>query len=67
MDIDRLDKSATAYSTGRQAVYYCGGKGYYSNIKLMQSYFATECWHKVKAVLKVNSNIELGGDKVGTR
>ena len=63
MDIDRLDKSVTTYSTEEQAVYYCGGKGYYSNIKLMQSYFATEGWHKVKAVLKVDSNIELGGDK----
>lgn len=67
MDIDALDKSATTYSTEEQAVYYCGCKGYYSNIKLMQSYFATEGWHKVKAILKVDSNIELGGDKVGTR
>lgn len=63
MDIDALDKSVTTYSTEEQAVYYCGCKGYYSNIKLMQSYFATEGWHKVKAVLKVDSNIELGGDK----
>lgn len=67
MDIDALDKSVTTYSTEEQAVYYCGCKGYYSNIKMMQSYFATEGWHKVKAVLKVDSNIELGGDKVGTR
>ena len=59
MDIDRLDKSVTTYSTEEHAVYYCGGKGYYSNIKLMQSYFATEGWHKVKAVLKVDSNIAL--------
>ena len=63
MDIDALDKSVTTYSTEEQAVYYCDGKGYYSNIKLMQSYFATEGWHKAKAVLKVDSNIELGGDK----
>lgn len=61
MDIDRLDKSVTTYSTEEQAVYYCGGKGYYSNIKLMQSYFASEGWHKAKAVLKVYSSIELGG------
>lgn len=67
MDIDALDKSVTTYSTEEQAVYYCGCKGYYSNIKMLQSYFATEGWHKVKAVLKVDSNIELGGDKVGTR
>ena len=67
MDIDALDKSVTTYSTEKQAVYYCGGKGYYSNIKLMQSYFASEGWHKVKAVLKVDSNIELGGDKNDTR
>lgn len=67
MDIDALDKSVTTYSTEEQAVYYCGCKGYYSNIKLMQSHFATEGWHKVKAVLKVDSNIELGGDKNDTR
>lgn len=67
MDIDALDKSVTTYSTEDNAIYYCGGKGYYSNIKSMQSYFASEGWHKAKAVLKVDSNIELGGDKNDTR
>lgn len=67
MDIDALDKSVTTYSTEDNAIYYCGGQGYYNNIKSMQSYFATEGWHKVKAVLKVDSNIELGGDKNDTR
>lgn len=61
MDIDALDKSVTTYSTEEQAVYYCGYKGYYSNIKMMESNFIKEGWHKVKAVLKVDSNIELGG------
>ena len=63
MDIDALDKSVTTYSTEDNAVYYCGGTGYFDKLKTMQSYFATEGWHKVKAVLKVDSNIELGGDK----
>lgn len=61
MDIDALDKSVTTYSTEEQAVYHCCCKGYYSNIKMMQSNFIKEGWHKVKAVLKVDSNIELGG------
>ena len=61
MDIDALDKSVTTYSTEEQAVYYCGGQGYFNKLGMMQSYFATEGWHKVKAVLKVHSNIELGG------
>ena len=63
MDIDALDKSVTTYSTEDNAVYYCGGQGYFNKLGMMQSYFATEGWHKVKAVLKVDSNIELGGDK----
>lgn len=61
MDIDGLDKSVTTYSTEEQAVYYCGGQGYFNKLGIMQSYFATEGWHKAKAVLKVHSNIELGG------
>lgn len=61
MDIDGLDKSVTTYSTEEQAVYYCGGQGYFNKLGMMQSYFATEGWHKAKAVLKVHSNIELGG------
>ena len=67
MDIDALDKSVTTYSTEEQAVFWCGSTGYFSKLGMMQSYFSTEGWHKVKAVLKVDSNIELGGDKVGTR
>ena len=67
MDIDALDKSVTTYSTEDNAVYYCGGQGYFNKLGMMQSYFATEGWHKVKAVLKVDSNIELGGDKNDTR
>ena len=63
MDIDALDKSVTTYSTEEQAVYYCGGQGYFNKLGMMQSYFASEGWHKTKAVLKVHSNIELGGDK----
>lgn len=63
MDIDALDKSVTTYSTEDNAIYYCGGQGYFNKLGMMQSYFATEGWHKVKAVLKVDSNIELGGDK----
>lgn len=63
MDIDGLDKSVTTYSTEENAVYYCGGQGYFNKLGIMQSYFATEGWHKAKAVLKVHSNIELGGDK----
>ena len=63
MDIDGLDKSVTTYSTEDNAVYYCGGQGYFDKLGMMQSYFAAEGWHKVKAVLKVDSNIELGGDK----
>ena len=61
MDIDGLDKSVTTYSTEDTAIYYCGGQGYFRKLGMMQSYFATEGWHKVKAVLKVQSNIELGG------
>ena len=63
MDIDALDKSVTTYSTEDTAIYYCGGQGYFKKLGMMQSYFATEGWHKAKAVLKVHSNIELGGDK----
>ena len=63
MDIDALDKSVTTYSTEEQAVYYCGGQGYFNKLGMMQSLFASEGWHKAKAVLKVHSNIELGGDK----
>ena len=63
MDIDALDKSVTTYSTEDNAIYYCGGQGYFNKLGMMQSYFTTEGWHKVKAVLKVDSNIELGGDK----
>ena len=63
MDIDALDKSVTTYSTEDNAVYYCRCQGYFNKLGMMQSYFATEGWHKVKAVLKVDSNIELGGDK----
>ncbi|MGE9848950.1 hypothetical protein [Lactobacillus amylovorus] len=65
MDIDALDKSVTTYSTEDNAVYYCGGQGYFNKLGMMQSYFASEGWHKAKAVLKVYSNIELGGDKDG--
>lgn len=61
MDIDALDKSVTTYSTEDNAIYYCGGQGYFKKLGMMQSYFAREGWHKVKAVLKVHSNIELGG------
>lgn len=61
MDIDTLDKSVTTYSTEENAVYYCGGQGYFNKLGMMQSYFASEGWHKAKAVLKVDSNIELGG------
>lgn len=61
MDIDALDKSVTTYSTEENAVYYCGGQGYFNKLGMMQSYFASEGWHKAKAVLKVHSNIELGG------
>lgn len=67
MDIDSLDKSLTTYSTEDNAVYYCRCQGYFNKLGMMQSYFATEGWHKVKAVLKVDSNIELGGDKNDTR
>ena len=67
MDIDALDKSVTTYSTEDNAIYYCGGQGYFKKLGMMQSYFASEGWHKVKAVLKVDSNIELGGDKNDTR
>ena len=67
MDIDALDKSVTTYSTEEQAVYYCGGQGYFNKLGMMQSLFASEGWHKAKAVLKVHSNIELGGDKNDTR
>lgn len=67
MDIDALDKSVTTYSTEDNAIYYCGGQGYFKKLGMMQSYFAREGWHKVKAVLKVHSNIELGGDKNDTR
>ena len=67
MDIDALDKSVTTYSTEDNAIYYCGGQGYFKKLGMMQSYFAREGWHKVKAVLKVDSNIELGGDKNDTR
>ena len=67
MDIDALDKSVTTYSTEENAIYYCGGQGYFKKLGMMQSYFAREGWHKVKAVLKVDSNIELGGDKNDTR
>ena len=63
MDIDALDKSVTTYSTEENAIYYCGGQGYFNKLGMMQSYFASEGWHKAKAVLKVHSNIELGGDK----
>lgn len=63
MDIDALDKSVTTYSTEDNAVYYCRCQGYFNKLGMMQSYFATEGWHKAKAVLKVHSNIELGGDK----
>lgn len=65
MDIDALDKSVTTYSTEEQAVFWCGGTGYFNKIRIMQSLFAVEGWHKAKAVLKVHSNIELGGDKDG--
>lgn len=67
MDIDALDKSVTTYSTEDNAVYYCRCQGYFNKLGMMQSYFTTEGWHKVKAVLKVDSNIELGGDKNDTR
>lgn len=61
MDIDALDKSVTTYSTEEQAVFWCGSTGYFNKLGMMQSYFASEGWHKAKAVLKVHSNIELGG------
>lgn len=61
MDIDALDKSVTTYSTEEQAVFWCGSTGYFNKPGMMQSYFAREGWHKAKAVLKVHSNIELGG------
>lgn len=67
MDIDALDKSVTTYSTEEQAVFWCGSTGYFNKLGMMQSLFASEGWHKVKAVLKVDSNIELGGDKNDTR
>ena len=63
MDIDALDKSVTTYSTEEQAVLWCGATGYFNKLRTMQNLFASEGWHKVKAVLKVDSNIELGGDK----
>ena len=63
MDIDALDKSVTTYSTEEQAVFWCGGTGYFNKLRIMQGLFAVEGWHKAKAVLKVHSNIELGGDK----
>ena len=63
MDIDALDKSVTTYSTEDNAIYYCGGQGYFNKLGMMENYFASEGWNKVKAVLKVYSNIELGGDK----
>ena len=63
MDIDGLDKSVTTYSTEDNAVYYCGGTGYFDKLKTMQNLFEREGWHRTKAVLKVHSNIELGGDK----
>ena len=65
MDIDALDKSVTTYSTEEQAVFWCGGTGYFNKLRMMQGLFAVEGWHKAKAVLKVHSNIELGGDKDG--
>ena len=65
MDIDALDKSVTTYSTEEQAVFWCGGTGYFNKLRMMQGLFAVEGWHKAKAVLKVYSNIELGGDKDG--
>lgn len=65
MDIDALDKSVTTYSTEEQAVFWCGSTGYFNKLGMMQSLFASEGWHKAKAVLKVYSNIELGGDKDG--
>lgn len=61
MDIDALDKSVTTYSTEEQAVFWCGSTGYFNKLGMMQSLFASEGWHKAKAVLKVDSNIELGG------
>ena len=61
MDIDALDKSVNTYSTEEQAVFWCGGTGYFNKLKMMQGLFAVEGWHKVNAVLKVHSNIELGG------
>lgn len=60
MDIDALDKSVTTYSTEEQAVFWCGSTGYFNKLGMMQSLFASEGWHKAKAVLKVYSNIELG-------
>ena len=41
MDIDTLDKSVTTYSTEDNAVYYCGGRGYFNKLGMMQSYFAS--------------------------
>lgn len=67
MDIDALDKSVTTYSTEDNGVYYCGGQGYFNKLGMMQSYFASDGWHKAKAVLKVDSSIELGGDKNDTK
>ena len=63
MDIDALDKSVTTYSTEKEAVFWCGGTGYFNQLRTMQNLFAIEGWHQAKAVLKVHSNIELGGDK----
>lgn len=63
MDIDALDKSVTTYSTEEQAVFWCGGTGYFNKLRMMQSLFSSEGWHKAKAVLKVHSNIELGGEE----
>ena len=65
MDIDALDKSVTTYSTEDNAVYYCGGQGYFDKLKTMQNLFESEGWNRAKAVLKVHSSIELGGDKYG--
>lgn len=65
MDIDALDKSVTTYSAEEQAVFWCGGTGYFNKLRIMQGLFAVEGWHKAKAVLKVYSSIELGGDKDG--
>lgn len=53
MDIDALDKSVTTYSTEEQAVFWCGGTGYFNKLRMMQGLFAVEGWHKAKAVLNV--------------